>query len=219
MTMTRTIPLAPALLGAVLLLAGAAAHADENWFMGASAGTSNYKGHATRVCDRGLNHSSLTGTCNAAKGSVPVHIYGGYNLSELWGVEAGITMLGNSSYTATVTAPEDATITGTVKTTAYTGDLFARFYPVSRCTIAVKVGGYYASNRITSTATGKGSTDDISHSASNAGLLVGLGAAYELTRHVSATLDIDQYKAVGEQPTSDQSNVTLLQLGLRYSFR
>jgi hypothetical protein len=217
--MTRIIRPALSLLLPAALLAAPSAQADEGWFLGGNIGMSGYSSHADKVCQRGLSHAGLTGTCAASKGQMPIRLFAGYHLSELYGVEAGYTMLGNSSYTADVTAPQDATLSGKVKTAAFNADIFVKFYPAARYTMSAKLGAYSATSSITSSATGPASNDDIAHSSRNSGIMLGLGGAYELSPNYSASLELDQYKAVGEANASSQSNVNVILLGLTYTFR
>ncbi|AGF77246.1 OmpA-like transmembrane domain-containing protein [Desulfocapsa sulfexigens DSM 10523] len=171
------------------------------FYMGISAGTS----YGRDVCDGLL-------TCDDS--DTGFKVYGGYQFTPVWGVEAFYTDLGEFTGSSlvsvypqflSVSANASASGMGAVATASWPiGDSFALFS---------KLGFLYWS--VESSASGGGyavSIDD-----DGFGLALGLGARYSFTDNFGVRAGWDWY-TVGDDSTTGESDVDLFSAGIFVSF-
>ena len=186
----------------VLLSISNLAVASESFYIGASAGTS----YGRDVCD------DLTTIGDCGDSDTGFKVYGGYQFTPVWGVEAFYTDLGE--FTATdyslgilnsINVSASADGIGTVATASWPiGDNFAIFS---------KLGFLYWS--VDSSASMGAQSASISDDG--LALAAGLGLRYSLTENFGVRADWDWY-SVGDESTTGDSDVDLFSAGIFVSF-
>ena len=133
-------------------------------------------------------------------------LYGGYRLTDTWGVEAGWVQLGRVHNDTTATDGSTVHHNGHANSLYLAGT--GRVPLGQGFSLTGKAGVSFG--RVS--AQESGDTDFVlgGHKAS---LLLGVGAEYQVSRNVALTLDLDGYGKVSRQVKA--STVTL---GLRYGF-
>jgi OOP family OmpA-OmpF porin len=150
--------------------------------------------------DEGHDGGSSGGRPGAAK------LYGGYRLTDTWGLEAGLVQLGRVHHDTT--AADGATVhhNGHANSLYLAGT--GRVPLGHGFSLTGKAGVSFG--RVSAQEPGDA---DFTLGGHQAALLLGVGAEYQVSRNVALTLDLDGYGKVSHQVKA--STVTL---GLRYGF-
>lgn len=193
------------LLGALALAAvfGATAHAAD----GADAASDvlgPYVGIGLGISKLGPRHDGKGGEHGGPPGAAK--LYGGYRLTEIWGVEAGWVQLGRVHNDTTATDGSVAHHNGGARSLYLAG------------TGRVALGHGFSLTGKAGVSLGRVSAKDSSDTnfawgGSKASPLLGIGAEYKVNRNIALTFDLDGYGQV-----CDKVKAATATVGTRYSF-
>jgi OmpA-OmpF porin, OOP family len=201
--------LAALLLGTASIGAYAAGPAqDTNFYVGGSVGRSSYSLSSSNTVP------TPWGGQKASKAGTAYKLYGGYRLTENFGVEVGYARLGRvSQWTA-------AGLGGYSSLQSGTGQAF-----YAAATARLPLGDAFALNGRLGVSRGRISGGDNNNggnwwqpggqrfSGSSTGLMAGFGAEYRVTQNLAITADYDYFGKL-----SKQAKGGMLSVGLKASF-
>lgn len=180
----------------VLAAAGAspAAAEDSSFYLGALSG----KGTAKTGC---------SGTAFACNNADPIWgVFTGFMWNRNWGAEAGYRNLGKISDHADNTG----TLTANVKTRV--GEVVGiGALPIERVSLYAKIGAYRAKSDLTSTYLTEGSSK-------NNGLTYGVGARYDVFRHLALRVEWQRYNNVGGDAVGFRTDIETFSGGALLTF-
>ena len=172
--------------------------ADNRLYLGASMGGSSFS------LDSGAT-SSFDRKDGARRGTA-YRLYGGYRLTDTWGVEGGYARLGRiGQWTSVRGAPALQSASGQA------------FYAAA--TARMPLGDAFALNGRLGLARGKVSGNDLDLppnrrlSGTATGVMAGFGAEYSVSRNISLTADFDYFGKLSKQVKGG-----MLTVGLRANF-
>ena len=196
--------LAALLLGATSLAAHAAdAEQDTRFYAGGAIGRSSFS-----LSNVGGAPVPWGGEKNSKSGTA-YKLYGGYRLTETFGVEAGYARLGRVS--------QWTSVRGISTLQNGSGNVF-----YAAATARLPLGDAFALNGRLGVARGRISGGDSNNnwmpvnqriSGSSTGLMAGFGAEYRMTKNLSVTADYDYFGKL-----SKQAKGGMLTVGLRANF-
>lgn len=203
----------------------AAAETAQGWYFGVSPGQSQYdinKGELDAVvldafAGQGLPVAS--GSSSLEDSDMAWSIFGGYRFSPYLAVEAGYSDLGTAEYRSSgtidvlgVQVPANFDIdfetngfTVAGIGTAPLGDMFD---------VHARLGMFFADSEVGLSSTVADVSVGDSLSASSQELFYGVGAAMDFGANWSLSLDWQQYKDVGEEDETDETDVNSITLAL-----
>ena len=133
-------------------------------------------------------------------------LYGGYQLTEAWGVEAGLVELGRVHNDLTASDGSSVRHSGDARSMYVAGT--GRMALGSGFSLTGKLGVSFGQ------VSGKNSADSsYTLGGHKASLMLGVGAEYKVNRNIALTLDLDGYGKVSEEVKASAAT-----LGMRYSF-
>lgn len=143
-----------------------------------------------------------------------VNAYAGYQLSPVWGVEAGYT---DMDYTARI-AQDGSAVTGNQQSKALSLSAVARKPLAQNVGVYGKVGGAFWKSKVNTTA---GNADD-----SGVTPTVGVGAEYNFSNHFGLRAGVDHFFSMGEQSKlieagkvgTVDTGISTATVGLHYNF-
>lgn len=137
---------------------------------------------------------------------VAAKLYGGYQLTDTWGVEAGLVQLGHVHKDLTASDGSSLRHNGDARSTYIAGT--GRMALGSGFSLTGKLGMSFGQVH------GKDSADSqYTLGGHKASPLLGVGTEYKLNRNVALTLNLDGYGKVSENVKASAAT-----LGMRYSF-
>jgi len=153
--------------------------------------------------------------------SLSIGVRGGYWLNDNFGVEGGLVGISEAKGTITTTGA----FAGTTTYSYTTGALYAAALgglPLGSGKLFGKAGVYHASTKLTGTTTISGMSIS-SPTASNTGLLLGVGYAFRIMNHLSIRPEFTLYNGVKfnnlDTTKSDETkNLYQLSVGADYLF-
>lgn len=200
----RNLPF-PRVLGALVLATGlvCTAHADN-----APASTGDapgpYMGIGLGVSKLGPRHEGKDGAHGERPGAAK--LYGGYRLTETWGMEAGLVKLGRVHNDTIAKDGSKVHHNGEAQSLYVAGT--GRLALGHGFSLTGKAGVSFG--RVS--AKGSGDTN-FALGGNKASPLLGIGADYKVNRNVALTFDLDGYGKV-----SDKVKAATATVGARYSF-
>jgi OOP family OmpA-OmpF porin len=182
-----------AVLGAVLVVPFSAQAAGG--YVGGSFGQSHYD----------LDDASLTATSRDDKDNA-WKLYGGYEFNQNWGVEVGYANFGELRNVYNVTGT-NVTLTAKAHSVYFAG---TGTLPLNdQFSVFGKLG--LAANH--TSATGAAGRFSISDNGNKTSAMIGVGAAYNVTKNVAVTLEYENFGKVAED-----AKAQMWSLGARYKF-
>lgn len=214
---------------AVTVAMPTSAEVQQGWYFGVSPGQAEYdidKGELdTLVLDvfDELGAPISGGSSDLDDEDTTWSISGGYRFSPYLAVEAGYVDLGTAEYRASGTVQpifggaslpatfnadfESKGITLAGVASAPLGEMFD---------VHARLGMLFADSEVTLRSTvGAGGAGD-SISANSKDLFYGVGAAWHLGENWSVSLDWQQYKDVGKEDETDETDINSITLGISY---
>jgi OOP family OmpA-OmpF porin len=202
--MIRTRTFAP-LLGTLAVasgLAGAAHAAEATPAMGDAPGP--YMGIGLGSSKLGPQENGPDGAHHDRVGTAK--LYGGYRLTDTWGVEAGYVQLGRVHNDTTASDGSAVHHNGDARSLYLAGT--GRLALGSGFSLTGKAG--VSLGRVSAKNSGDG---EFTLGGNKAAPLLGVGAEYKVNRNVALTFDLDGYGKV-----SDKVKASTATVGARYSF-
>lgn len=202
----------PSVSVVILLCSGVAfAGSPKGPYLGAGVGfnTSVDDNDLSSTC--GVGGVACTEVCDTDKA---VNAYAGYQVSPVWGLEAGYT---DMDYTARI-EQAGGTVTGDQQSKALGLSAIARKLVAPNMDIYGKAGAAYWKSKV---ATSAGNADD-----SGVTPTVGVGAEYNFSEHLGVRAGLDHFFSMGEQSklieagnvgTAD-TGISTATVGLHYNF-
>jgi hypothetical protein len=143
-------------------------------------------------------------------------LFGGGWFNDYVGVELGYANLGTTKATVNTTGVA-TTWTDDISNKAAYGAILFRWKSSDTQSIHLKVGQYKANTTFSASATGPSGASRMKTSASNTGLLFGLGSSMKLAPHWSERMEIERFNAVGDEYVG-KGNITMISAGIAYEF-
>ena len=185
----------------------AATPASAQWYVGAGVGTAKGTGSGTAGA---AQYSANSSRQTSGK------IYGGYQFTQNWGIEAQYTDLGRYNYTLTSGAASD---TGSAKAKQWgiagtgTLPLSNNFY------LMAKLG--LSANRVSLTptsVTSGGVTTTVGGNGSKTDLLAGIGAGYNFDKNIGLRVEYENFGKMANITNGGTIKGDNFSVSLRYSF-
>jgi OOP family OmpA-OmpF porin len=206
--------------GALALLMGAGAMSVAEaaplpgWYAGIDVGRSDFR-RGGGAFDEAFAAQGLTTSTSMNKHGNAYLLDLGYRFNPYFALEGGYVDLGRFNFNSNVLAPAPGTMAGSMK--AYG----ARFSAVgivplpSGFSVYGKAGIYDARAKVDG-----GSPSGLSVGASrwHTDGTFGVGASYDLTKNLAASLEWNRYLKVGNSVTTGRSDIDLVTAGLSYHF-
>lgn len=205
-------------------------HEPAAWYLGVEGGASNFNNLAQAECNLGLAENSLpAASCGQFSKAQVLKVFGGYHFNSLFGLEVGVTDLGSSKFSTSVTQISGlfqksytVPITGNMSSRAIDADLVVAMHPdrAGRSSVDVKAGAYSAFNTLTSTATGThaDARDNLAHTFVDNGSFFGVDANIRLFRNLRAQVEWNRFRNMGTQNQSSARDVDVVLGGFSYTF-
>lgn len=214
-------------LGAALstLAALGTAHADSNFYIGATGGMSNVaelKNVASRNNQFWLSAGAAVSDSEYSNREGSFKVFGGIQVSPAVAIELGYANLGRHRLTTHSTDFFDSTFEEYEwEMSSVFVDLVLTGHVGSNLALNGKIGYANTSTDVSYDYSDTiGGVDHVSQSKSKAGLKLGLGAEYAINRQLGLRLDLDWYMDA-PLPTDlsiSKTSVNVLSIGARYSF-
>lgn len=155
-----------------------------------------------------------SGSQNSVTGAAK--LFGGGWFNDYLGIELGYANLGKTTATITTTGVATTWAADIFSTAVYEAILF-RFKSSDTQSIHLKVGQYRANIKLSASVTGPGGIANVKASASNTGLLVGLGSCRKFSAHWSERMELERFNGVGDMNVG-QGNITVISASIAYEF-
>ena len=183
-----------------------------SFYGGASVGRARFK----------LEPSTITATQTGQNASdisrndkdTAYKVFGGYQVTPMFGVEAGFFDLGKSDFTATVPG---GTFSGRIKSQGLNLDLVAKVPLTPNLSVLARVGAAYAKTRDEFASTGLVLGDGTSTSERDTKIKVGAGVQYALSPAMLLRTEVERYRI--SDGAGDHGHVNLLSVGLVFPFK
>lgn len=141
-------------------------------------------------------------------------LFGGYQVTPMFGVEAGFFDLGKSDFTATVPG---GTFSGRIKSQGLNLDLVAKVPLTTNLSVLARVGAAYAKTKDSFTSTGVVAGDGTSTSERDTKIKVGAGLQYALSPAMLLRTEVERYRI--SDGAGAHGHVNLLSVGLVFPFK
>jgi OOP family OmpA-OmpF porin len=202
-----------------LLAAGAAATNAEaanlaGWYAGVDVGGSDYRRGGGSLDDAFANQGLTTST-SMDKRDTAYQLNLGYRFNPYFALEGGYVDFGRFDFTSNVLAPAADTVNGNVK--AY-GTRFSAvgILPLqSGFSVYGKAGMFDARTKIEG---GSPSGLDVGESHHHTDGTFGVGASYDITKQIVASVEWNRYLKVSDSDATGRSDIDLVTAGLSYHF-
>jgi opacity protein-like surface antigen len=207
-----------AIAGAVLALQAGFAQAqdrDPKFYGGFDLGRSDLhlSGSGT---DGALANQGITGSGSLDRRDTSYGFNLGYRVSRYWAVETAYTRLGEFGYSSNVTSPAADTVQGTYKVNALSLSALG-FVPLQSNWSIYGKAGLARTDSTFSAASATGATAVTGASSRNNGLVIGVGAMYDINRSLYTRAGWDHYADVGNDATGKGSiNTFNVGVGMRF---
>lgn len=211
------------LCAAILIALGSVqAHAEN--FAGAGLGLAFYPNNIDYLTNTATTAVAIANPGITIRGSgtqkssvAAIKLFGGTWINDNLGFEVGYADLGKS--TATVTTTGVATSwTFDVASTAFYGAALIRQKLTEVHSVQGKVGVYSANTKVSASVIGPGGIASINKSATNTGILLGLGYVYKFSPILSLRAELEHFNGVGNDATIGKGNINLLTANIVYGF-
>jgi OmpA-OmpF porin, OOP family len=215
-------------IAAVMLAATTAAApafvvaADEpSWYGGIGLGRGEVArpGSWAERTDLSLFTQGVTSVTTISTGNTAWKLFGGYQMNENFGVEAGYARLGKFGGISTVTAPAAGTGSGTWDASAFSVSAVGTL-PIheNRVSAIGKLGLAYTRLDVNETAPRGATTVALNPSNDRANLVLGIGLRFDLTKTVGLRAEWEHYSNVGDGTSTGQSAVDVWSLNAVFRF-
>lgn len=166
-----------------------------------------YVGLGVGMSKLGPRHEGSDSSGDSGHGGLHLgKLYGGYQLNDTWGLEAGMVRLGRAHDDRTATDGSTVKHSGDAHTLYLAGT--GRYALGAGFSLTGKAGVSFGH------VDGQDSADSANTlGGDRASLLLGIGAQYQVNRNMALTLDFDDYGKV-----SDKVKASAVSVGLRYNF-
>ena len=205
--------LAVASLAAVCSMS-AMAQGAPGWYVGGNLGGTradfNNETVNRDLASKGFIVNSTT-TDNRSNGG---KLFGGYQLTPNFAVEAGYFDLGRFSYGSNTTPL--GSFNGSTRVNGLNLDLVGTAPVSDRFSVFGRVGAAYAQNRGSFASTGFVPLNLSNPRRNDTNLKVGLGVQYAITEALSVRAEIERYRI--SDPIRNRANIDMASLGLVYYF-
>jgi opacity protein-like surface antigen len=204
--------------GAALALQAGLAEAQERdagFYGGFDLGRSDFHASASGP-DGALANQGIAGSSSLDRRDTAYGLNLGYRVSRYWAVETAYTRLGEFGYASNVTAPAADTVQGSYKVNALSLSALG-FVPLQSSWSLYGKAGLARSDTTFSANSATGATAVTGTSAHSTGLLVGVGAMYDINRSLYTRAGWDHYADVGSDATGKASiNTFNVGIGMRF---
>jgi OOP family OmpA-OmpF porin len=202
------------LLVLALMAAPYAVAAEPGWYVGGNIGQTRATIDSDRITG-GLLGSGLTaGPIERDERDRGAKLFGGYQLSPNFSVEAGYFDLGHFGFSTTTTPT--GTLTGDIRVRGINLDLVGALPISERFSAFGRIGVARSQANDTFTGTGAVNVLNPSPSARSNNLKVGLGLEYAFTPAFSLRTEIERYRV--DDAVGNKGDVDLFSLGVVYRF-
>ncbi len=223
--MSRQTKLAVA-MGLALSMASAASWADEvgGWYFGVTGGQAKGDVSKADFDEEVLSAFDLmgapvfSGTSSLDDSDTSFSLFGGYRISEYFSVEAGYVDLGTEKYRASgLIAPSvPATFSAEFESKGFTAAAIGAVPIGHSFDVHGRAGIYFADSEVSGRATIGSSVGTSSLSANSQDFFYGLGVGMQVGQNWSFSLDWQQFKDVGDEDKTGETDVDRLSLGVTY---
>jgi OOP family OmpA-OmpF porin len=216
-------------LGLALSMASAASWAEgSGWYFGVTGGQAEADLNKAEFDDLVIfafesnGATVLSGTSSLDDSDTSFSLVGGYRVSEYFAVEAGYVDLGTAEYRSSGMVdriglpPTPATYSADFEVTGFTATAIGAVPIGTAFDVHGQAGILFADTKITERATVSSSTASDSFSADSQDLFYGLGVGLQVGQNWSFSLDWQQFKDVGDDEETGETDVNRLSLGVIY---
>ncbi len=220
------------MVGLALSLASTASFAEDGsgWYFGVTGGEAKAADLDQATLDAIVLDSFesngaqvLSGRSTLDDSDTSFSLFGGYRFSEYFAVEAGYVDFGSFEYRSSGVVdpigpppPAPATYSVDFESSGFTASALGSVPLGSSFDLHGRAGILFADTKITESASiGTASARD-SYSANSQDLFYGIGVGLHLAQHWSFSLDWQQFKDVGDDEETGESDVNRLSLGVSY---
>ena len=163
----------------------------------------------------------LSGSSTFDDSDTSFSLFGGYRFSEYFAVEAGYVDFGTVEYRSSgmvdlIGSPMPATYSIDFEAKGFTATAVGSVPLGTAFDLHGRAGILFADTKITETASIASFSDRFSYSANSQDFFYGLGVGLHLAQHWSFSLDWQQFKDVGDDEETGESDVNRLSLGVIY---
>lgn len=217
-------------MGLALMTAATASHAEGNGFyFGITGGQSKADLSKDELDDLVLDVFAavgapvLTGTSDLEDKDTSFSLFGGYRFSQYFALEAGYVDFGTSEYRSSGTVNPPGPVTSVPA--SYGADFEVKGFTAAalgavplgeKFDLHAQLGLLFADTEITQTASIGGDSATDSFSANSEDVFYGVGVGLHLGSNWSFSLDWRQFKDVGDDEETGESDVDRISLGVTY---
>lgn len=216
-------------LGLALSMASAASWAEGGgWYFGVTGGQAEADVNEAELDEIVLDGFSFVGTVLDGDSTLDdsdtsFSLFGGYRFSQYFAVEAGYVDFGTAEYRASGVidpfgpqAPVAATYSADFEVAGFTAAAIGAVPIGTMFDVHGRAGILFADTEITETAAISTTSESAGYSANSEDLFYGLGAGFHLGQNWSFSLDWQQFKQVGDDDETGETDVNRLSLGVIY---
>ena len=193
-----------------------AASFTPNAYVGADVAYGRASGLPSKV-DGALASQGITAHSHGDSSSTNPGLKLGYQFDKNWAVELSYDRLGKMSVNSGITAPASDSASGDWKAHGYGIHAVGSLPLDSKWSMTGRVGLENWHTRLNLASTTGGATR-VSQSSTNNSLVLGVGAAYAVSKNLDATGELVHYTRVGDSSTTGRDGVNTVNVGLRYHF-
>lgn len=217
-------------LGLALSMASAASWAEggAGWYFGVTGGQAEADLNKAEFDDIAVfafesnGATVLSGSSSLEDSDTSFSLFGGYRISEYFAVEAGYVDFGTAEYRSSGVVdpiglpPSPATYGIDFEVAGFTAAAIGAVPLGQSFDLHWRLGVLFADTEISQRASVSSSAASDSFSADSQDLFYGLGAAFHLGQNWSFSLDWQQFKDVGDEDETGETDVNRLSLGVIY---
>ena len=203
------------LIGFAAVCSPVTAAEDSGWYGGVSIGQSRAKIDDARISSQLLGAGMVSTTIADSNHATAYKLFGGYQYSKHFSVEAGYFDLGKFGYTAT-TVPV-GTLNGNIKLKGFNLDAVGTLPLTEKISALARLGLQYTQAKDNFSSTGAVPTPFTPNPGKNAfDYKAGLGVQYDFNRSVGMRVEAERYRI--NDAVGNKGDINLFSLGLIYRF-
>jgi OOP family OmpA-OmpF porin len=208
------------LTGTLALLVGAAAMTSAEaanlggWYAGVDLGRSDFRKGGNGL-DSAFANQGLTTSTSMSKHDTAYSLNLGYSFNQYFAVEGGYVDLGRYDFNTTILAPTPGAFSGNVKAHGVRLSAVGIVPLQYGFSVYGKAGVFDARAKVEgSTPAGVNVRSERNHTDGT----FGVGASYNITQQIVASVEWNRYLKVGNSETTGKSDIDLITAGLSYHF-
>ncbi|WP_126452971.1 outer membrane beta-barrel protein [Sulfuriflexus mobilis] len=182
--------------------APAKSHAKSQWYVGASAGRTDYDLSESDF-DAAFAAAGFTSSTDIEDTDTGYKAFVGWQFHKNFAVELGYVDLGTYDIDTIITAPVSATFNGDADVDGYSLSLVGSYPATDNFSVIGRLGAYFWDVNSQGTASVGATAVNLNGDDSGTDIVLGVGAQYDFNKTIGIRAEYEVYKDVGDEDDID----------------